>query len=111
MVHGKMEKRLHKEQNLKLENKVLLELEKSKTSKEVAHGKRITVLEDCSLFSNFGADLMKALKEVNRAFDLDCLSNKKQSTIKDFFPNFISTLIKKDKERKRTCCFLISQSL
>ena len=36
MVHGKMEKRLHKEQNLKLENKVLLELEKSKTSKEVA---------------------------------------------------------------------------
>ena len=44
-----------------------------------------TVLEDCSLFSNFGADLMQALKGVNRAFDLDCLSYKKQSTIKDFF--------------------------
>ena len=38
-----------------------------------------------SLFSNFGADLMKALKDVNCAFDLDCLSNKKQSTIKYFF--------------------------
>ena len=43
----------------------------------------ITVLEDYSLFSNFGADLMKALKYVNR--DLDCLSNKKQCTIKRFF--------------------------
>ena len=36
MVYGKMEKMLHKEQNLELENKVLLELEKSKTNKEVA---------------------------------------------------------------------------
>ena len=45
----------------------------------------ITVLEDYSLFSNFGADLMKALKDVNRAFDLDGLSSKKQSTIKGFF--------------------------
>ena len=45
----------------------------------------ITVLEDCNFFSNFGADLMKALIDVNRAFDLDCLSNKKQSIIKDFF--------------------------
>ena len=44
----------------------------------------ITVLES-NLFSNFGADLMKALKDVNRAFDLDCLCNKKQSTNKDFF--------------------------
>ena len=43
-----------------------------------------TVLEDYSLFSNFRADLMKALKDVNCAFDLDCLSNKNQSTIKDF---------------------------
>ena len=29
----------------------------------------ITVLEDYSLFSNFGVDLMKALKDVNHAFD------------------------------------------
>ena len=45
----------------------------------------ITILEDHSLFSNFGDDLMKALKEVNRAIDLDRLSNKKQSNIEDFF--------------------------
>ena len=45
----------------------------------------ITVLEDYSLFSNFGANLMKALKDEDCAFDLDCLSNKKQSTIKYFF--------------------------
>ena len=45
----------------------------------------ITVLEDYSLFSNFGTYLMKALMDVNGAFDLDCLSNKKQSTIKGFF--------------------------
>ena len=59
----------------------------------------ITVFEDYSLFSNFGADLMKALKDVNHAFDLYCLSNKNQSTIKDFFPNFVSTLIKRQKRR------------
>ena len=34
----------------------------------------ITVLEDYSLFLNFGADLIKAPKNENRAFDLDCLS-------------------------------------
>ena len=45
----------------------------------------ITILEDYSLFSNFGDILMKALKEVNRAIDLDRLSNKKQSNIEDFF--------------------------
>ena len=45
----------------------------------------ITVLEDYSLFSNFEADLMKTLKDANRAFDLDCLCNKKRSTITDFF--------------------------
>ena len=44
----------------------------------------ITVLEDYSLFSNFGADLMKALKDINPIFDLGCLFSKKQSTIKDF---------------------------
>ena len=36
----------------------------------------ITVLEEYNLFSNFGADLMKTLKDVNRAFDLNCLSDK-----------------------------------
>ena len=45
----------------------------------------ITVLEEYSLFSNFGTYLMKALNDVNGAFDLDCLSNKKQPTIKGFF--------------------------
>ena len=45
----------------------------------------ITILEDYSLLSNFDDDLMKALKEVNRAIDLDRLSNKKQSNIEDFF--------------------------
>ena len=45
----------------------------------------ITVLEEYSLFANFGTYLMKALKDVNGAFDLDCLSNKKQSTITGFF--------------------------
>ena len=44
----------------------------------------ITVLEDYSLFSNFGGNLMKAQGQI-MIFDLDCLSNKKQSTIKDFF--------------------------
>ena len=45
----------------------------------------ITILEDYSLLSNFDDDLMKAPKEVNRAIDLDRLSNKKQSNIEDFF--------------------------
>ena len=45
----------------------------------------LTILEDYSLFSNFGDDLMKALKEVNHAINLDKLSNKKQSNIEDFF--------------------------
>ena len=63
----------------------------------------ITVLEDNHLFSNFGADLKK---DVNCAFDLDCLPNKKQSTIKDFFQKIVNTFIK-----KRTCCFLIPQSI
>ena len=34
----------------------------------------ITILES-DLFSNFGADLMKAVKDVNCDFDLDCLSD------------------------------------
>ena len=36
----------------------------------------ITVLEEYNLFSNFGADLTKTLKDINRAFDLNCLSDK-----------------------------------
>ena len=81
----------------------------------------ITVLEDYSLFSTFGAYLMKAVKGVNRAFDLDCLSNKKQSTMKDFFKHVVSNLIKRKTRRKKTslflsstqslCCFLILYSL
>ena len=71
----------------------------------------IIVLEDYSLFSNFGAYLMKALKDVNRAFDLDCLSNKKQSTIKIFSKLCKHFNKKKDKNKKRTRYFLISQSL
>ena len=45
----------------------------------------ITVLEDYSWFSNFGADLMNVLRNVHLAFDLDYLSNEKQSIFKDFF--------------------------
>ena len=37
----------------------------------------ITVREQYSLFSNFGPNFMKTVKDVNRAFDLDCLSSKK----------------------------------
>ena len=71
----------------------------------------ITVLEDYSLFSNIGADLMKALRHVNRDFDLDGLSNKKQSTIKDFPKLCKHFNKKKDKKKKKTSCFLIPQSL
>ena len=55
---------------------------------------------------------MKALKNVNRAFDLDCLSNKKQATIKVFVFNLCNYFNKKkDKKKKRTRCFLTLQSL
>ena len=33
---------------------------------------------------------MKAVEDVNRAFDLDCLSNKKQSAIKFFFQTLLA---------------------
>ena len=70
----------------------------------------ITVLEDYSLFSNFEADLMKALKDVNRAFDLDCLSNEKQSTNLKIFSKLCKHFNKKkDNKKKRTRCFLIPQ--
>ena len=45
----------------------------------------VTGLPEYNLFSNFAFDLMKALKDVYRGFDLDWLSNEKQSTIKYFF--------------------------
>ena len=41
----------------------------------------IGILEDYSLFSNFGTDMMIALKNVNRAIDLDSLLKKKNSQI------------------------------
>ena len=55
----------------------------------------VTILEDYSLFSNFGANLIKALKDEDCAFDFDCKHFNK----------------KKDKKKKRTRCFLIPQSL
>ena len=68
----------------------------------------ITVLEDNHLFSNFRADLKKALQDVNRAFGLDCLCNKKQSTIKDFFQKVANTFIKKRQEEKKNSLLLNS---
>ena len=65
----------------------------------------ITVLEDYSLFSNFRADLMKALKDVNRTFDLDCLSHKKQSTITAFFQTLYE---RQGKKKKKNSLFLNS---
>ena len=44
----------------------------------------LTILEDYSSFSDCGIDLMKTIKDTNCASDLDCISNKKQSTIEDF---------------------------
>ena len=45
----------------------------------------ITLLENYSLFIKFGADLMKALEDINRDVDIDSQSNKRQSIITDFF--------------------------
>ena len=45
----------------------------------------ITLLENYSLFTKFGADLMKALEDINRVVDIDSQSNKRQSIITDFF--------------------------
>ena len=50
----------------------------------------ITILEGYSLFSNFEVDLMKAVKDASCALDLDCLSNKTRSTMKDFFQIIVS---------------------
>ena len=46
----------------------------------------ITLIENYSLFTKFGADLMKALEDINRVVDIDSQSNKRQSIITDFFP-------------------------
>ena len=62
----------------------------------------ITILEDSSLFSKFATDLMKAFKDVNCAFDLDCLSNKKQSTIKTFLQLCKHLTINRKTRRKKT---------
>ena len=62
----------------------------------------ITILEDYSLFSKFATDLMKAFKDVNCAFDLDCLSNKKQSTIKNFLQLCKHLTINRKTRRKKT---------
>ena len=51
----------------------------------------ISVLEDYSLFSQFGTDMLKALKNVNRAVDLDSFLNKKQSNIDDYFETLLKT--------------------
>ena len=45
----------------------------------------ITLLENYSLFTKFGADLMKALEDINRVVDIDSQSNKRQSIITDIF--------------------------
>ena len=94
-------KRQHKENNLNLKHEALLELEKGKTNKEVSKFfnvppnvsdyatkpsfndamDAITLLENYSLFTKFGADLMKALEDINRVMDIDSQSNKRQ----DFF--------------------------
>ena len=62
----------------------------------------ITILDDYSLFSKFATDLMKAFKDVNCAFDLDCLSNKKQSTIKNFLQLCKHLTINRKTRRKKT---------
>ena len=45
----------------------------------------ITLLENYSLFTKFGVDLMKALEDINCVVDIDSQSNKRQSIITDFF--------------------------
>ena len=61
----------------------------------------ITILESYELFSKFGADLMKALKDVDCVVDLHCFSNVTQSTIKDFLQTIARTLIKRKTRRKK----------
>ncbi|XP_065665542.1 tigger transposable element-derived protein 4-like [Hydra vulgaris] len=45
----------------------------------------VTVLENYNLYSNFGDDLMKALKDINCVIKMDLKASKRQSTVTDFF--------------------------
>ncbi|XP_065658063.1 tigger transposable element-derived protein 4-like [Hydra vulgaris] len=45
----------------------------------------VNVLENYSLYSNFGDDLTKALKDINRVIEMDLKASKRQSTFTDFF--------------------------
>lgn len=45
----------------------------------------ISVLEDFSLFSNFGEAMMKSLKDLNQIVEKDVLNAQKQTVISDFF--------------------------
>ena len=53
---------------------------------------------------------MKAVKEVNGTFDLDCLSYKKESTMK-FFSKLCKLFNKKKEKKKKRTPFLILQCL
>ena len=45
----------------------------------------LQVLEDFSLFSKFEESMLKSLKELNRSWNREELSDKKQSVITSFF--------------------------
>ena len=45
----------------------------------------LQVLEDFCLFSKFGEPMLKSLKQLNRSFDREEFSRKKQSIITSFF--------------------------
>ena len=48
----------------------------------------ISILEDYSLYSKFGTDMLKALKYVNRAVDLESFLNKKSRISKIILNDF-----------------------
>ena len=75
------------------------DLEMMKEKLHENYGMTITVLEDYSLLSNFGANLMKALKDVNRGFDLDYISNKIFSKLCKHFNKM------KDRKKKNNSLF------
>lgn len=53
------------------------------TNEEVR--KAISVLEDFSLFSNFGEAMMRSLKDLNQTVEKDVLHTRKQTLTSDFF--------------------------
>lgn len=53
------------------------------TTEEVL--KAISVLEDLSIFSNFGEAMMRSLKDLNHNIQKDFLCTRKQTVISDFF--------------------------